>query len=83
MSRDTLLQQQKDKDEAFKELSQKYKDPPTLKYEIVSDTGAIAGSIEYNPKGDHVYIKIGGTAANIEGNVLKSLRDTLNKLLED
>jgi hypothetical protein len=83
MNRDELLRQQRLKDEAIKEAMRKYKDLSGIKYDLCDDKGVNAGYIEYNPKNDSVIIKAFGEMAHIEGKVLKSLRDALNKLLDD
>jgi N-acetylneuraminic acid mutarotase len=83
MNRDELLRQQRLKDEAIKAAMQKYKDPSGIKYDLCDDEGANAGYIEYNPKNDSACINACGEMAIIEGKVLKSLRDALNKLLDD
>jgi hypothetical protein len=83
MSRDTLLRRQKQKDDAVKEAMQKYKDPSSIKYDLFYETGVNAGYMEYQPNNDTVYIKTNGEATSIEGKILKSLRDVLNKLLDE
>jgi hypothetical protein len=82
MGRDTLLKQKKEKEEALKEISQKYKDPASIKYDLFDEDGAKAGYVEYMPQSDTLYINA-GSAVSIEGCVLKSLRDVLNKLLDE
>jgi N-acetylneuraminic acid mutarotase len=83
MSRDTLLRQQKEKDDAIKEAMQKYKDPSSIKYDLCDEAGINAGYMEYQPNNDTVYIRTNGEVTSIEGKVLKSLRDVLNKLLDE
>jgi hypothetical protein len=82
MGRDTLLKQKKEKDEVLKEISQKYKDPASIKYDLFKDDGTKAGYVEYMPQSDTLYIHA-GRQSNIDGNVLRSLRDVLNKLLDE
>jgi len=82
MGRDELLRQQKEKDEAIKAAMQKYKDPSSIKYDLTDEDGAKAGYVEYMPKSDTAYINA-GEAASVKGSVLKSLRDALNKLLDE
>jgi hypothetical protein len=81
MGRDTLLRQKKEKEEALKEISQKYKDPASIKYDLFDESGAKAGYVEYTPESDVLFISTGN--ARVEGRVLKSLRDVLNKLLDE
>lgn len=82
MSRDSLLKQKKEKDDALKELSQKYKDPSGIKYDLYNDDGEKNGFVEYSPQSDNLFINA-GSPSYIQGNVLKSLRDILNKLLDE
>jgi hypothetical protein len=82
MSREELLKQKKEKDEALKEITEKYKDPLSIKYELFNDAGGKAGYAEYMPQGDYLSIRAGSTT-NIDGNILRSLRDVLNKLLDE
>jgi len=83
MGRDQLLRQKKEYDEAVKEVMQKYKDPPSVKYDLYKESGSSAGFVEYFPKSDTVSIVAGGSHAVIDGDILKSLRDVLNKILDD
>jgi len=76
------LQQKKEKEEALKELSQKYKDPSSIKYDLYNDNGDKVGFAEYTPQNDNLFIS-SGAPSSIQGNVLKSLRDILNKLLDE
>jgi hypothetical protein len=84
LSRDSLLQEQKEKDEAIKEAMQKYKDVASIKYNLFNENGSEAGFLEYSPKTDSVMIGIPGEQKTIiAGKVLKSLRNVLNKLLDE
>ena len=82
MGRDTLLQQRKEKEAALKEIAEKYKDPASIKYDLYDDAGENAGYVEYSPNTDELTVSANRTV-KIDGNVLKSLRDILNKLLEE
>jgi hypothetical protein len=82
MGIDALLKQRKEKEEALKEMSLKYKDPASIKYELLDELGSIAGYLEYLPKSDMVTIKA-GSVTEISGSALKSLRDVINKLLDE
>ena len=83
VGRDQLLRQKREYDEAVKEVMQKYKDPASVKYDLQDESGSPAGFIEYMPKSDTVAIISGGTHASFDGGILKSLRDVLNKILDD
>ena len=83
MGRDQLLRQKREYDEAVKEVMRKYKDPAGVKYDLHHESGSPAGFIEYMPKSDTVFIHAGGTHAEFAGGILKSLRDVLNKILDD
>jgi len=82
MGRDELLRQRKEKEEALKEIAQKFKDPLSVKYELFDDEGRLAGYLEYQPKDDKIGVNAGGWMS-IDGKVIKSLRDALNKLLDE
>jgi len=82
MGRDQLLRQKREYDEAVKEVMQKYKDPASIKYDLQDESGLPAGFVEYMPKSDTVYIHTSGTH-DIPGSIIKSLRDILNKILDD
>ena len=82
MGRDELLKQKRERDAALNELNQKYKDPAGIKYDLLDETGNVAGSLEYMPKSDSVILHA-PKRAEIDGNMLKSLRDALNKLLDE
>ena len=83
MSRNALLQQKKEKEDALKEISQKFKDPSGIKYDIFYESGDKAGYLEYQPKDDKVFLSAGSTGTSIDGSILKSLRDVLNKLIDE
>ena len=83
MGRDELLRQKREYDEAVKEAMQKYKDPASVKYDLQHESGSPAGYAEYSPKSDAVSIFADGTRADFAGGILKSLRDVLNKILDD
>jgi len=82
MSRNALLRQQREKDEAIKEAMQKYKDPSGLKYDLYDEKGQRIGYLEYNPKNDTATIAEKQMML-INGGTLKSLRDAIDKLLDD
>ena len=82
MGRDELLRQRKERDEAQKELDRKYKNPASIKYDLYDESGNKCGDTEYFPQTDQLQIFIKGRVS-IEGTVLKSLRDILNKILDD
>ena len=82
MSRDQLLQQRKEKEAALKEISEKYKDPAGIKYDLFDESGNLSGHVEYSPVGDMVTIRT-GSSATIDGKYLKSVRDVLNKILDE
>ena len=79
MGRDELLRQKKEREEALKELNQKYKDPASIKYEMRSESGTVYHA-EYLPGNDTLILSCG---SEIKGELLKPLRDILNKLLDD
>ena len=81
MGRDELLRQKKARDEAQKELERKYKNPASIKYDLYNESGNKCGSVEYAPQSDKL-ILYNGSITTIEGTVLKSLRDVLNKILD-
>lgn len=83
MGRDALLKQKREYDEAIKEVKQKYKDPASIKYEIQGETGSSYGHLEYRPHNDTIVIVSGGTHAEFSGEMIKPLRDALNKLTDD
>ena len=80
MSRTELLKQYNEKEATLKELNQKYNYPETLKYDLRSESGELRGSVEYIPKDDFLKISCGYA---IKGDSIKSLRDILNKLIND
>ena len=83
MGRDSLLKQIEEKDKAIKEISEKYKSPPnSIKYDLIDDDGKKAGYMEYFTNNDTLVLNNQGLS-NIKGNVLRSLRDNLNILLEE
>ena len=82
MGRDSLLKLMNEKEAALKEFTAKYKDPPSIKYDLLNEKGENAGYVEYRPKDDKVIIATAGSA-EISGTVLKSLRDAINKLLDE
>ena len=81
MGRDSLLKIINEKEAALKEFAEKYKDPPSIKYDLFYENGENAGFMEYRPKDDKVIIATAGSV-EISGTVLKSLRDAINKLLD-
>ena len=83
MGRDELLKQKKEYDEAIKEVMQKHKDPASIKYDVQYETGSPAGYVEYTPKNDTISISADGAHATFSGKMLKSLRDALNKILDE
>jgi len=84
MGRDALLTQKREYDEAFKELKQKYKAPAAIKYELQNESGSSFGSVEYRPHDDTIAIVVPGSPhAVFSGTVIRSLRDALNKILDE
>jgi len=63
MGRDELLRQKKEREEALKEIDQKFKDPLSVKYELFDEKGNKAGHLEYHPKGDTVGIHAGSVVS--------------------
>ena len=82
MGRNDLLRQRKERDEAQKELDQKYKNPSSVKYDLCDEYGNNHGNAEYFPQTDQLQI-FTKSRVSIEGALLKSLRDVLNKLLDE
>ena len=82
MSRDILLKQKKEKEEALKEISQKYKDLASIKYDLYNEDGTKAGFFEYAPSDDTVYLSI-GHQVRFDARILKSLREVIGKLLDE
>ena len=83
MSREELLNQKKERDEALKQIADKLKAPPSsVRYDLIDDSGNKAGYMEYFLNTDSLVIKCHGLI-DIKGNVLKSLRDNLTALLDE
>jgi hypothetical protein len=86
MGRDELLRQKREKEEARKafsdELNKKYKDPASIKYDLFDEAGVKVGYVEYFPDSDNLYIDT-GFGMSVKGCALKSLRDILNKILDE
>jgi len=83
MGREELLRQKKEKEAAIKKISEEYKAPPSsVKYDLFDDTGVKAGYMEYFTMTDDLVINCHGLSI-IKGNVLKSIRDNLNILLDN
>ena len=81
MGRDELLKQKRDREEALKEVDLKHKNPTSIKYDIFNDKGENIGNAEYLPQPDELIINAGRTT-RIDGNILRSLRDVIDKLLD-
>ena len=80
MGRDELLKQKREREEAQKELDQKYKNPASIKYDLFDEAGNKTGFVEYTPQNDIIFIS--PESAGINGKYIRSLRDILNKLLD-
>jgi len=85
MSRKEQLQRKAEKAEAIEEVAGRYKDPEKEKYILCSDSGNSTGIVEYNPETDSIAIDTLDACGKltIRGCYLKSLRDILNKLLDE
>ncbi|MDR2718830.1 MAG: hypothetical protein LBB89_12325 [Treponema sp.] len=83
MGRDILLKQKREHDEAMKEAAQNHKDPPDIEYTLERESNLPAGCVKYMPKDDTLSIHTDGKLAILKGDILKSLRDILNKILDD
>ena len=68
MGRNELFKKKKDKIDALIKIQQKYKDPDTIKYDLVSEAGEVGGYVEYFPKNDLLYVSCGSV---IPGGLLK------------
>ena len=82
MGRNELLKQKQEKEEAIKALNQSLKTPDSIKYNLVTDAGLKAGYVEYFPLSDSIVVSH-RELSTIKGDVLRSLRDILNQLLDD
>lgn len=75
MGRDALLREKKEKEAVFRDLA-------GIKYELFDDDGKKAGYVEYSPQSDTLLIDH-GAPLYVNGSVLRSLRDILNKQLDE
>ena len=83
MGRNDLLKQKREYEEALKKAMQNYKDPASIKYDLHNEKNVKIGYVEYFPKNDSVEISGPSGAMMLEGDALKSLKDVIDKLLDD
>jgi len=83
MSRNELLRQKTKRENAFKEFERTHKSPAIIKYGLKNEAGIECGYVEYNPQSDTVQILTPLCNAVVEGAMIKSLRDAINKLLDE
>ena len=85
MTRNELLQQKKEKEEAIIRAVEEHKYLNSIKYDLFNEDKTRAGFVEYFTESDIfcVDLKYENTVkVIIKGTTLKSLRDILNKLLD-